>query len=89
MPFLQAAEAKLAEEREKRTAVEEEVAALAADLTEAVAVIDDKDARLAVCSFDALTLCQSMLDARHDSGSAASIIGLLGSTVTVMEISAR
>ncbi len=53
---LQAAEAKLVEEQAKRTAAEEATAALAAGLTEAIAIIDEKDQGLAVCCLDALPL---------------------------------
>ncbi len=89
MPFLQAAEVRLAEEREKRLATEERTAALALGLTEAVAVISDRDARLAVCSLDALPLCLLMVAARHNCTSAALVIRLLGSSVVVMLINGK
>ena len=54
---LQAAEAELAEDKAKRTAVEEEAAALAAGVTDAVAASDEKTARLEVWFLDVLLLC--------------------------------
>ena len=71
MPSMQAVEAQLAAETAKRMAAEEEAAALAAGLTEAVAVIDDQTQRLAVCTHDALPLHGKMPDATHQSRCAA------------------